>query len=366
VLARVHGVTGPAEVSDPAYAEGLRGAVEAAIDHTLSAIEGAEEGPPPIPPALLVQARLAARNDIGLDTVLRRCFAGHALLLDFLVEEAQGRIDAVALRRLLRRGASLFDALLAAIGEEYRRAELDRPKGSGLRRLNLVRSLLDGELLDAAELEYDFEMTHLALIARGPGAAQPIEALARALDARLLLASLEEWTTWAWIGGRRAFAEEEVDRLLRSIPLEAGPLALGEPGEGLAGWRLSHRQARAALPVASLGREPVVRYGDVALVSSLLQDELLATSLRRIYLDPLSGERDGGALLRSTLRAYLAAGRNVSSAAAALEVKRHTVANRIRVAEERIGRPLQTRMSDLDAVLRLEDLRAGGGPESGG
>ncbi len=133
-------------------------------------------------------------------------------------------------------------------------------------------------------------------------------------------------------------------------------LALGEGAEGLTGWRLTHRQALAAHPIAVRGPGAPVRYADVALLAATLQDDLLATSLHKLYLEPLEAERDGGAALRDTLRAYFAAGRNVTSAAVALEVNRRTVRNRLRGAESRIGRSLDECAAELQMALGLEEL----------
>ena len=44
-------------------------------------------------------------------------------------------------------------------------------------------------------------------------------------------------------------------------------LAIGEPGQGLAGWRFSHRQAAAALPIALHSDRTHTRYADVALLA---------------------------------------------------------------------------------------------------
>jgi purine catabolism regulator len=132
--------------------------------------------------------------------------------------------------------------------------------------------------------------------------------------------------------------------------------AIGEQAQGLAGWRLSHRQARAVLPVALRSSEPFVRYADAALLAAVLADELLADSLRRIYIEPLEEGRDGGQVALETLRAYFEAGGNVSSAAAALGVKRHTITNRLRLVEERIGRPLDSCAAELEVALRLRQL----------
>lgn len=132
-------------------------------------------------------------------------------------------------------------------------------------------------------------------------------------------------------------------------------LALGEFGEGYSGWRLSHQQASAAVSIALLKPRAPVRYGEVALLASMLQDNVLVSSLRGLYIEPLSQARDGGASLRETLRAYFAAERNTSSAAAALGVSRQTVINRLRAIEERLDRPLSSCAMELEAALRLED-----------
>jgi DNA-binding PucR family transcriptional regulator len=133
-------------------------------------------------------------------------------------------------------------------------------------------------------------------------------------------------------------------------------LAAGEPAEGLAGWRLSHRQASAALSIALRETGRVVRYADDALLVAALQDDLLAASLRGLYLEPLRRMRDGGAAVRQTLRAYFAAGGNVSSAAVALGVNRATVSSRLTSAEERIGRHLDAISAEMQTALRLDDI----------
>jgi DNA-binding PucR family transcriptional regulator len=110
-----------------------------------------------------------------------------------------------------------------------------------------------------------------------------------------------------------------------------------------------------AFPLARPRRTPVIRYSEVALAATVLQDDLLASSLRQLYLDPLAEERDGGQCLRETLRAYLAAGGNASSAAAALGVHRRTVTSRLITIEERIGRPVDDATAELETALQLHE-----------
>lgn len=356
-LARVLALADPDDSPGPEYAEGLRTAVAAAVDFGIEAVGRSEDNPPPIPTALLSQARLAARHCVGLETVMRRYVAGYTLLGDFLIEESanSGALDAASLKRLLRILAALMDRLMAAVSEEYAREERARPGSAEQRRAELIERLLAGHRLDASGISYDFEANHIALVAKEFRAVDAIRDLAGSLDRRLLLVCREQGVTWAWLGGKRSFDRDEIWKIAGDH-LAQLPVAFGEPGEGIAGWRFSHRQARAALPIALRRSGPPVRYGDVALLASMLQDDLLATSLRQIYLTPLGRERDGGESLRRTLRAYFACERNSVSAAAALRITRQTVNNRLRTAERRIGRPLSSCASELEAALCLEDL----------
>jgi hypothetical protein len=361
-LTRAYSISDPADATDPTYREGLRSAVATALDYGLTGIEGADRKAPPIPVGLLAQARLAARSGIGLDTVLRRYCAGYSLFNDLLVSEAErtGGCRPAELKPLLRTLATRFDRLLAAVSDEYAREASAGLNTSEHHRAELVQRLLAGELFDlaslTAELTYSFECSHLGAIATGPGSAAAIEGLAASLDRRLLLVRREEGALWAWLGGRRGFDPDAVAPLLSSSLPAQTIIALGEPGEGLAGWRLTHRQAAAALPIALRGSRPIVRYADVALLASACQDDLLATSLRQLYLAPLQSERDGGQAARETLRAYFAAERNISSAAASLGIDRHTVTRRLNAIETRLGRSLGTFAADIEAALELGKL----------
>jgi sugar diacid utilization regulator len=136
-------------------------------------------------------------------------------------------------------------------------------------------------------------------------------------------------------------------------------LAIGEPARGINGWRRTHRQALAAMPVAQRGDRRIIRYADVALLASALQDDVLAASLQDLYLDPLTSEQDGGEALCQTLRAYFDAGRQVAATAASLRVSRQTVSARLRVAEDRIGLRLETCAAELETAFQLRDLGSG-------
>jgi len=360
ILTRVHAVADPSEAIDPEYSDSLRSAVSAAIDYGLEGVKGGEGRPPDIPVVLLAQARMAARNGISLDTVLRRYFAGYVLMGDCLIEETarETLLGGAALKYLLRTQAAIFDRLIAGVSEEYGQEKKSRLNSSEERRVDQVQRLLDGELLDAADFDYDFEAHHLAVIAAGPGAVEAIRELTAPLDARPLMVRRGESGVWAWFGSRRALDPDKLEGTASDMWAAPVALALGEVAQGIDGWRLTHRQACAALPIAMRSPGSLVRYSEVALLASMLQDEVLMASLRQLYLEPLDDARDSE-MLRGTLRAYFAARCNVSSAGAILGVKRHTVTNRLRAIEGLLGRSLGDCSAELDAALRLEEL---GGP----
>lgn len=359
IRARIDGISDPTDPSDdPIYAQRLRAAVSIALDYGLATIEVEEERAPPPPPELLFQARIAARARVSLDTVLRRYFAGYMTLGDFLIREIEDdrRVSRTALQHVMRAHANLFDRLVSAVTEEYSREAEGLVGSTEGRRAERLRRLLAGELLDVSGLAYEFDAWHLGAIAAGSGALEAIRRLATRIDRRLISMRDGDGPVWAWFGGRHKVDLDVLERLLAHEWPSGVALALGEPAHGLAGWRLTHRQAQAALLVALRGRNRVTRYANVALLASMLQDDLLATSLQSLYLRPFESERDGGKVLQKTLRAYFAADRNVSSAAAALGVNRNTVASRLRAVETTIGRSLASCAPELAAVLRLTEL----------
>jgi len=363
IFTRIEGVSDP-HVGDPEYLLGLRRSVKVAMEYALGVLEHGEEGAGSIPAELLDQARKAARNRVSLDTVLRRYLAGHTLLVDLVIKEVDAdRSLNDALQELLGAQATSLDRLLAAVAEEHsREAETLRSAPSArARRLRTVERLLAGEPLQAPELGYDLDVSHTALIASGPEAQQDLREVAGKLDRNLLLVHPDEMSLWVWLGGRQALAPE---RLLKELSARAELLlAVGEPGAGLAGWRESHRQARAAWSIAQRRHGAAVRYADVAILASVLQDGLLLDSLRRLYLEPLEGSRNGGKTLRETLRAYFAAERSAVSAAAALGVTRQAVSSRLRLVEQRIGRSVGSCAAELEVALRIHEL--GGAAELG-
>jgi hypothetical protein len=363
------------------YLQGLRVAVAAAVEFGLAGLASGEGHSAEIPAQAITQARLAARTGVSLDAILRRYIVGHALLWDYVMEEAD-RVERTGrdsgLREMSRAQTALLDQLVIGVTREHV-AELKRAgRSREHRQLERVRLLLSGSHAGALEelpalfdleLDYDFDGEHLGVIVRGAGAREALRELAERLDRRLLLVTPSGGTVWAWFGGRSVVQGVDLEAALLVSAGGGGDaqggsgrgdlsFAIGEPARGLEGWRATHRQAQAALLVASRRPRKLTRFSDVALLAAAFKDELLGAALIDIFLSPLDDPRGGGIALCETLRAYIAAEHNASSAAAALGVARSTVVNRLRIAEERLGRQLHPCPPELDVALHLRETTA--------
>jgi hypothetical protein len=358
VLVRIRQIDSTRKVSDPTYVASLELAVRAAIAHSLEAVQRGAERVGPAPPALRAQAALAARNGVGLDVVLRRCAAGHALLGSFIVDEAEALgMSGEPLRNLLQDHAATFQGLISTVSQEYSEEDRSHPRSSSQRQFEQVRRLLAGELTGAADLDYELDGAHLAVALAGTGCSEVLRETAVAIGRpRTLIVGPDETSCWAWLGAVPPNSRAALPGLLRGATGEALRIGIGEFADGIEGWRLSHRQAIAALLVAQSGPSSCVLYRDQPLTAAAFVDDLLAFSLRQLYLEPLEEEKDGGESVRRTLRAYFSCERNVSSASASLGVSRNTVMSRLATAERRIGRPLFSCAAGLEVALSLQLL----------
>lgn len=355
----------PSPVSGQGDADeaGLHAAIGAIVSYRLDAIEAGDGYSAPIPPSAAVQTRLAARAGVGLGTVQRRYIAGHRVFGEFVTQavEQSGLAHNEQLVNQLRRAQeSLLEHVIAEIEQEYNR-ELHLMAGSLDRhREEIVRRLLAGERIEPtklAELHYDIRAAwHLGMVVTGARMEGVIAALKARLGRDLLVVPQDGGVAWMWSAARRKPTDAESERML-SPHLHPGTfVTIGEPGAGIDGWRQTHREAQSALLVALDERQGVVRYADCHFLVAARQIDTLAQHLRQKYLIPLRSERDGGAMLRKTLRAWVDTEGYASSAAKILKVDRHTVENHVRIVEKLTGRPLRRScLTELDVVLRLEE-----------
>jgi PucR C-terminal helix-turn-helix domain/GGDEF-like domain len=356
IFNRVRTLASPAESEDAEYRAGLRATVAESLDYALTSIERGEEEIGAFPPAAAVQARRAARAGVRLDTVLRRYAAGDRLVSEIIMDEA-GRFPNEALRQVLTTQSPHVDRLMASVAAEYM-AELELMRRSPAQRVaERVKRLLAADApFDADGLDYEFEAWHLGLIVTGARADVAARTLAAGMSREPLVVKRGDDSAWAWLGGRQPLEVSEVQRYLAAGVLGDVTLAVGEPRWGLDGWRLTHHEAQAARQVMLRSSQSLVQASSVILLAAVLGDEALSKSLRETYLAPLDEHGDSGLVLRETLRAYFAAGFNAATAAAALEIDRHTVQRRLRKVEEALGRLLPSCHAELEVALSLEEL----------
>lgn len=223
---------------------------------------------------------------------------------------------------------------------------------------DLVQRLLANEPVEVSEattLAYEFHASwHLGLIAQGEQVSEALKSIGSRPGCRHLRVQPDDSTIWAWIGGPDPLVIAEVEADLRGSTSNGVSLALGGRRAGIDGWRQTHREAEQALAAAHCSPTAVAQYGDMPLVIAAMHNETLSKWLRDLLL-PLRGQSDGGFGLFQTLRAYIDAECNHSSAAHLLGVGRHTIERRVRVAEELLGCPLRACLPELDLALRLED-----------
>lgn len=314
---------------------------------------------------VLERTREIVRSGAALADVLRAYRIGHATLGRILSRHVRDLATdpAGALRLLEDASAHLFewiDMVCDGVTREYEAEAARLSNERSFARLELVRRIAAGEPMSPGtagrRLGYDLLGSHVAAIAwladpdaeDDPGARLEIQARAltdAAGRGRGLVVPSGTGAVFVWVHAETADALEAVG---------VGPgvgVAVGEPGEGLAGFRRSHLQAAAARDVLLLGgRVPprAVGYRGVEVTSLCSADLERAGDFVRAELGPLAGDDDQARRLRATLRTHFEEGTNYRSTARRLGLHHNTVIHRIRRAEEILGRPL------LEGRLRLE------------
>jgi hypothetical protein len=338
---------GPGPKVDPAFVT--------LTDFYLDCIEKGENTWDAVPAAAVEQARTAARSGVSLDDFLVGLISAQTLLNEFVLQESRGLAsDSFSAVQALQ--GSLLLHLASELAGEYKQEEGRLRQSATRRQTAVVERLLSGAPAAGHEVEYPLEMWHLGLVVSGSRARDAARALAEILGTALLAVPREQGTVWAWLGSRGRISSRSVQDAVTERGGLRAMFAVGEPGKNVEGWRSTHFEARAALAVAVRRPADVTCFARVAPEAIALQSPELARSLQAAYLEPLSGRHKQGWALRQTLRAWFAAGRNASSAAAALGVSRRTVENRLRMVEQRLGRPLTECGAELELALRLEDL----------
>jgi DNA-binding NarL/FixJ family response regulator len=234
-------------------------------------------------------------------------------------------------------------------GETNNTVALDRAEG--VRRL-----LTDERAVSDGILGYGLTAWHLGLIGTGSDTERILKSLQSELDCQLLCVEHDAESICAWLGGQQKSVIRDLARLASVKWPKGASLAVGEPREGLDGWRRTHREALAALPVARRRSQRLTKCADVVLEAAVLKDDVLMRSLKDVYLAPLDSLGIGADTARKTLSAYFATGHNVKAAADRLRVDRRTVWYRLSRIAERLDRLPGEPRAELDVALRVEAL----------
>jgi hypothetical protein len=333
------------------------------LKYSLEGIEKNREAVVQIPPETARQARRAAREGVRLDTVFRRYTAGNLSLEEFIVAEAEG-IPSDVLCQILSDQGLRVDRLMETVSAEYRDELEQAARSSTQKQADRIWHFLENSsLVGPPDTDYDFDAWHIGMILTGSATPiiRAVQTIADRSGYRLLTVARDHETAWAWLG---CPVEPNLAGLVQALDAVASAqasVAVGEPRKGLDGWRQTFREAQAALQVLLYRPQPVTRCRDVILVSAVVRDPALATSLIETYLAPLNGRGDSGEVLRKTLRAYFHANQNANTAAAALQVARHTVERRLRSVEEKLGQTIDTCNAQLQVALWAEELLVSSG-----
>jgi len=326
------------------------------LTYSLIAFEEGEDWSEPMPQSFADTARHAARQGTPLEDLLRGYSAGNTIISEAVVQEVQGLADPEALLSGIEVQNRIADALISGLSAAYA-SEVARLDTSPTFRIEQrVEQLLTDESIADAEIDYCLDAWHTGAIISGDDAAYAARFITGRIGCELLLVQRAPEVHWAWWGG----AERVPFVQLETAAGELGRsffVAVGEPRQGVNGFRLSHREAQLAAAVMVRRSERLTRCTDVMLPGALMQEPALADLYVNAYLGPMKAHKNWGAL-RETLSAYFKAERNLASAAAALRVDRHTIRRRLRKIEEILERPLGTMLAELEVALRLDDLTA--------
>jgi DNA-binding PucR family transcriptional regulator len=330
------------------------------------------------PAAAMEYARRLAQRGTPVIDLIRAYYLGQTAILDHAVQEATRQtVDPDLLGEMMRRALTVTFAFIdrvtqqvvSAYQEERDRWLLNR---SAMRAAR-VRALLDGTgtELDATEtaLGYRLRGTHVAMIvwhltdpAQG-NALGALEMVATDIGEGLpntgqpLFVPYDERCAWVWFPLSAAALPEE-DHLQRVLA-KADPsvrLVLGDSGEGIEGFRRSHRQAARVQALATAAGEHCDRaltFRDVGAIALMTSDMAAARTWVTDTLDELATDDDHHERLRETLRVFLATGGSYTAAAAKLSMHKNSVQYRVRKAEEMLGRPVADSRLDVELALKL-------------
>jgi DNA-binding PucR family transcriptional regulator len=328
------------------------------------------------PSSAVEYARRLAQRDVDAAALVRAYRLGQARFIRLFIEELHrqtgtDQIDGATTLRAIEQVSQYIDRVVGLLLPVYERERTGWLQDRSAVLATHVRSLLDGEPTDVDRLQvmlrYRLRQRHVGLVLWVDGT--PVEldplrrlneladGLARAAgctDAPLFV-PCDDTTAWVWLpcGTGNGPTPNDLATVVDKAPAPLS-VAVGSTGDGLDGFRRTHRQALAAQAVALAAGAATARltpFAEVAPIALMCAD---VDSLRGWVGETLgalvaASERNAG--LRDTARVFLQTGGSYTATADQLYLHRNTVQYRVRQAEELRGRPFTDGRLDVELAL---------------
>lgn len=328
------------------------------------------------PAAAIEHARRLAQRDISANVLVRSYRLGHQAVLKAVLEEIRTadldpRLGLDVFDVMSTISFNYIDRISQEVVEVYQQARESWLENRNSVRITEIRELLAGGDVDidaaTVAIRYPLQRTHLAVVlwcddsedrlAEMERLIQQFAASIGAADSPLFI-SVDRATAWAWVAVPAAVMDEAVTWLGSLVPAEGPYVAVGTPQSGVAGFRLSHRQAEDARIVAVASgpqrrRFTAFSHRGVALAALLGSNVDALSAWATEVLGPLACSTVSDQRLRETLQAFLKAGGSNKAAAEELHLHTNSVKYRVQRAIERRGRPIEDDRLDVEVALLL-------------
>jgi DNA-binding PucR family transcriptional regulator len=276
-----------------------------------------------------------------------------------------------ATRRSLDHLFAHHDFLLERLSAEYQRERERFVRSADALRREMIHAILANEPVDldraASLLGHDLRRHHLGLVLWAT-ASRDEPAVTPRLERAA--ASAAEWfgarkplllpegtaTMWAWLALDSDPTADLWSSYVATPNRDRVSIAIGDPGQGIDGFRQTHGDAVDAARVARLGGRrlgSIIEYRSVELPAVFSTDVARARRFVREHLGALASEGDEMSRLRATLLPYLEENGSRIATARRLGVHPNTVANRIRTCSELLDRDLSRDQVRLQVALGL-------------
>jgi DNA-binding PucR family transcriptional regulator len=328
------------------------------------------------PAAALEHARRLAQRDISANVLVRSYRLGHRAVLKEVLEEIRAAeldpglgLDVFDVMSTI--SFNYIDRISQEVVEVYQQARESWLENRNSLRINEIRELLAGGDVDVdaatVAIRYPLQRTHLAVVLWSDDSADRLAEMERlirqfaasigAADSPLFI-SVDRATAWGWVAVPAAVMGEAVTWLGSLVPADGPYVAVGTPQSGVAGFRLSHRQAEDARVVAVASgpqerRFTAFGHRGVALAALLGSNVEALSAWATEVLGPLASSTVSDQRLRETLQAFLKAGGSNKAAAEELHLHTNSVKYRVQRAIERRGRPIEDDRLDVEVALLL-------------